>query len=82
MSVLSGIRLLARARPQAGLSALYSTTPAAAPASKPPRVYGNLKDEDRIFQNLYGRHDWNLKGAMKRVCKLLSDLNFIYDLKN
>lgn len=26
-----------------------------------------LKDEDRIFTNLYGRHDWKLKGAMSRV---------------
>ena len=25
------------------------------------------KDEDRIFTNLYGRHDWRLKGAMSRV---------------
>ncbi|CAG0887239.1 unnamed protein product [Darwinula stevensoni] len=25
-----------------------------------------LKDEDRIFTNLYGRHDWRLKGALKR----------------
>ncbi|KAM7534893.1 hypothetical protein Aperf_G00000108860 [Anoplocephala perfoliata] len=25
-----------------------------------------LKDEDRIFNNLYGRHDWHLKGAMQR----------------
>jgi len=25
-----------------------------------------LKDEDRIFQNLYGRHDWRLKEALKR----------------
>ncbi|XP_071506191.1 NADH dehydrogenase [ubiquinone] flavoprotein 1, mitochondrial-like [Diadema antillarum] len=25
-----------------------------------------LKDEDRIFTNLYGRHDWKLKGAMSR----------------
>lgn len=28
--------------------------------------YGGLKDEDRIFTNLYGRHDWRLKGAMQR----------------
>jgi len=28
--------------------------------------YGPLKDEDRIFTNLYGRHDWHLKGAMAR----------------
>jgi len=25
-----------------------------------------LKDEDRIFTNLYGRHDWKIKGAMQR----------------
>ncbi|ELT92397.1 hypothetical protein CAPTEDRAFT_225471 [Capitella teleta] len=25
-----------------------------------------MKDEDRIFTNLYGRHDWKLKGAMSR----------------
>lgn len=28
--------------------------------------YGNMKDEDRIFTNLYGRHDWKLKGARSR----------------
>lgn len=28
--------------------------------------FGPLKDEDRIFTNLYGRHDWRLNGAMKR----------------
>jgi len=28
--------------------------------------YGGLKDEDRIFTNLYGRHDWKLKGALSR----------------
>merc|ERR1712178_550402 len=25
-----------------------------------------LEDQDRIFTNLYGRHDWRLKGAMAR----------------
>ncbi|XP_065843971.1 NADH dehydrogenase [ubiquinone] flavoprotein 1, mitochondrial-like [Oscarella lobularis] len=30
------------------------------------RSYGSLKDDDRIFTNLYGRHDWKLKGAMQR----------------
>ncbi|CAG8557682.1 11934_t:CDS:2, partial [Racocetra fulgida] len=30
------------------------------------RTYGNLKDEDRIFTNLYSRHDFRLKGALKR----------------
>ena len=35
-------------------------------ASGPPKIIGNLKDEDRIFTNLYGRRDWNLKGAISR----------------
>ena len=34
--------------------------------SGPTKIIGNLKDEDRIFTNLYGRHDWNLKGAISR----------------
>lgn len=25
-----------------------------------------MNDQDRIFTNLYGRHDWRLKGALKR----------------
>ncbi|XP_066268211.1 NADH dehydrogenase [ubiquinone] flavoprotein 1, mitochondrial-like isoform X2 [Branchiostoma lanceolatum] len=32
----------------------------------PAKAYGPLSDEDRIFTNLYGRHDWKLKGAMAR----------------
>ena len=28
--------------------------------------YGSLPDEDRIFSNLYGRHEWRLQGAMAR----------------
>ncbi|TNN02706.1 hypothetical protein fugu_010193 [Takifugu bimaculatus] len=28
--------------------------------------FGPLSDQDRIFTNLYGRHDWRLKGALKR----------------
>ena len=31
----------------------------------PKRTYGNLKDQDRIFQNLYSHHDPGLKSAMK-----------------
>jgi hypothetical protein len=30
------------------------------------RTYGNLKDADRIFTNLYGKHDRTIKGAMAR----------------
>ncbi|XP_055759673.1 NADH dehydrogenase [ubiquinone] flavoprotein 1, mitochondrial-like isoform X1 [Salvelinus fontinalis] len=28
--------------------------------------FGPLSDQDRIFTNLYGRHDWSLKGALRR----------------
>ena len=31
----------------------------------PKRVHGGLKDEDRIFQNLYGHHGADLKSAQK-----------------
>ncbi|KAF5853076.1 hypothetical protein GGP41_001616 [Bipolaris sorokiniana] len=31
----------------------------------PKRTYGGLKDQDRIFQNLYGHHGADLKSAMK-----------------
>ena len=31
----------------------------------PKRTYGGLKDQDRIFQNLYGHHGADLKTAMK-----------------
>ena len=35
------------------------------------RTYGNLKDSDRIFTNLYGEHDIFIKGALKRVREAL-----------
>ncbi|KAF7637835.1 NADH dehydrogenase [ubiquinone] flavoprotein 1, mitochondrial [Meloidogyne graminicola] len=37
-------------------------------SSAPPikTSFGGLKDEDRIFTNLYGRHDYRLKAAMSR----------------
>jgi len=34
-------------------------------AAAPKRVYGGLKDQDRIFQNLYGRYPPDLKSAKK-----------------
>jgi NADH dehydrogenase (ubiquinone) flavoprotein 1 len=30
------------------------------------RVYGGLKDEDRIFTNVYGEQTWRIDGALKR----------------
>ena len=38
--------------------------PAAAPALT--KVYGGLKDQVRIFTNLYGEYDWRIDGAIKR----------------
>ncbi|KAM3589136.1 NADH dehydrogenase [ubiquinone] flavoprotein 1, mitochondrial [Umbelopsis sp. WA50703] len=29
-------------------------------------TFGSLSDEDRIFTNVYSKHDWRLNGAMKR----------------
>ena len=45
-----------------------ASTPQPPPPPPPPEKthFGGLKDEDRIFTNLYGLHDPFLKGAMKR----------------
>ena len=51
---------------------------AAAPGVPPKQTktkFGGLKDEDRIFTNLYGRHDWKLKGAMARVSSIIPYIN-------
>lgn len=37
-----------------------------APPPQTRTTFGGLADQDRIFTNLYGRHDWRLKGALKR----------------
>jgi len=44
------------------------TNPPKQPPPPPPekKSYGGLHDDDRIFTNLYGRHDFKLKGALKR----------------
>jgi NADH dehydrogenase (ubiquinone) flavoprotein 1 len=41
----------------------FATIQDGAPA--PKRTYGGLKDQDRIFQNLYGRYPPDLKHAKK-----------------
>ncbi|NWR49300.1 NDUV1 dehydrogenase, partial [Regulus satrapa] len=39
----------------------------ASPQTAPKKTqFGSLRDEDRIFTNLYGRHDWRLQGALRR----------------
>ena len=35
-------------------------------ADPPVRHYGGLKDQDRIFTNLFCKHDHGIKGAMAR----------------
>lgn len=63
-----------------GSGTIFKTLTIAAPAcstivrcnsttaqEKPAKTkFGPLSDEDRIFRNLYGRHDWRLKGALAR----------------
>ncbi|ORX98992.1 NADH-ubiquinone oxidoreductase [Basidiobolus meristosporus CBS 931.73] len=56
-----------RALTQAARSKASQQLPKAlASYSTATRTYGGLSDEDRIFTNLYGRHDFRLKGALKR----------------
>ncbi|VDO35277.1 unnamed protein product [Haemonchus placei] len=43
-----------------------ATAAPAQPAKPEKTTFGNLKDTDRIFTNLYGRHDYRLKGALAR----------------
>eukprot|EP01039_Chlorochromonas_danica_P021361 gene21361-26305_t len=49
------------------MRAVRTMSTAAAPQEPAlTRVYGGLKDQDRIFTNLYGEKDWRLQAAMKR----------------
>lgn len=44
-----------------------SRTPQSSADPQLTGVYGGLSDQDRIFQNLYGKEDWRIKDAEKRV---------------
>jgi NADH dehydrogenase (ubiquinone) flavoprotein 1 len=47
----------------------FRSTALKAAASESPamtKVYGGLKDEDRIFTNLYGEQSWRVEDAVKR----------------
>ena len=50
------------------MSTAAATPAAATPPPPPPEKtsFGSLSDEDRIFTNIYGRHDPFIKGAMQR----------------
>ena len=56
----------------AGLAKTVGNTVAARSYSGPvlgetDKYHGDLKDQDRIFTNLYGKQDVYLKGALSRV---------------
>lgn len=59
-------QLAARLLQKSGTPTAFRSLSAAAEKKPEKTSYGNLKDEDRIFTNLYGRHDYRLKGAMQR----------------
>ncbi|GJN10844.1 hypothetical protein PR202_ga28975 [Eleusine coracana subsp. coracana] len=65
---LNGAGLCSASRSFSTQAATTSSTPQPPPPPPPPEKthFGGLKDEDRIFTNLYGVHDPFLKGAMKR----------------
>ncbi|XAR64422.1 NADH dehydrogenase [Bertholletia excelsa] len=64
----NGEKLVLGSRLFSTQSATAGSTPQPPPPPPPPEKthFGGLKDEDRIFTNLYGLHDPFLKGAMKR----------------
>ncbi|KAA3458551.1 NADH dehydrogenase [ubiquinone] flavoprotein 1, mitochondrial [Gossypium australe] len=68
MAPIKGILSLQRAAMFRASRATTAGAPQAPPPPPPPEKthFGGLKDEDRIFTNLYGLHDPFLKGAMKR----------------
>merc|ERR1712137_1089790 len=61
---LTKVNLLTKSLGVQTLSAVGVRFNSTAPSTK--TTFGPLKDEDRIFTNLYGRHDWRVDGALKR----------------
>merc|ERR1712088_395283 len=62
----SGVRALQGGlQGQAGCTSIVRLNSTAPPAPA-KTTFGPLADQDRIFRNLYGRHDWRLKGALAR----------------
>ncbi|KAK7487360.1 hypothetical protein BaRGS_00021449 [Batillaria attramentaria] len=57
---------LARCQSLAPLTSAVRASSTAAAPKKEKTTFGPMSDEDRIFTNLYGRHDWHLKGAQSR----------------
>lgn len=65
-AVRAASRRIATSTPRTSTSTpLARRTFATVQEGTPKRVHGGLKDQDRIFQNLYGHHGADLKSAMK-----------------
>lgn len=70
-STLAHISHRAAALPSTSAAALLSTASTTRSfatvqdGAAPKKTYGGLKDQDRIFTNLYGHHGTDLKSAMK-----------------
>ncbi|KAG0235355.1 NADH dehydrogenase flavoprotein subunit 1 [Actinomortierella wolfii] len=65
-ALLANARLAARSTATRTAVRAFATA-APTPATPPAKTsYGNLSDEDRIFTNIYGFHDFKLQGALKR----------------
>merc|ERR1719433_1910938 len=65
-SAVKGTRLLAR--PISGAVNAGSSIAVRQQSTETPAKtsFGNLADSDRIFTNIYGRHDWRMAGSMAR----------------
>lgn len=58
-------QLLTRLRPRPLAGLVHARALSTAPQTH-TQVYGGLKDQDRIFTNIYGEHDTSIEGAIKR----------------
>lgn len=67
--MISQLNSSLRSRAGHAARAFHQAKPCLHAASEEPaltRVYGGLKDEDRIFTNVYGEQSWRIDDAMKR----------------
>merc|ERR1712055_870927 len=51
---------------QGSAGACSQLVPSRGQVTQTKTKFGPMADADRIFTNIYGRHDWRLKGAMQR----------------
>uniref|UniRef100_A0A8R1IS19 NADH dehydrogenase [ubiquinone] flavoprotein 1, mitochondrial n=1 Tax=Caenorhabditis japonica TaxID=281687 RepID=A0A8R1IS19_CAEJA len=66
-AVSLGARLIGQKIPKVAVRGVVTSAQNANAQVKQEKTsFGNLKDSDRIFTNLYGRHDYRLKGALSR----------------